>query len=125
MPMRASTSAKLMPAARTRMRTSPSPGVGSGRSRSSNTSASPCRVMTACRTADSLPALPLRGVDERGGRLFEPDDDAHGEAHADGVLGGLDAGQLTRTAPNLSRQREPGQSPLPASRVERLMERAE
>src|SRR5829696_6974515 len=50
-------SAKLMPAARTRMRISPAPGTGSGASRSSNTSGPPCRAMTACRIAVQSIAL--------------------------------------------------------------------
>src|SRR5215211_6575172 len=47
--MRARMSAKLMPAARTRMRICPSPGTGSADSRISNTSAAPWRGITACR----------------------------------------------------------------------------
>src|SRR3954452_18055153 len=47
--MRARISAKLMPAARTRIRISPSRGAGSGPSRISRTSAPPCRGITTWR----------------------------------------------------------------------------
>src|SRR5947209_6050264 len=61
------TSAKLMPQARTSMRTSPGPGDGSGRSWTCRTEGSPWRVMTTARTPPrTLPAAEVQA--ERGRR---------------------------------------------------------
>src|SRR5437870_4875126 len=53
MPIRAMTSAKLSPAARTRTRTSPRPGAGSGVSRTWSTSGPPALVIHTARTCAS------------------------------------------------------------------------
>ena len=52
--MRAITSAKLMPAAATSMRTSPAFSSGSGRSCTCSTPGPPCLVMTIARIGDTL-----------------------------------------------------------------------
>src|SRR5581483_1484891 len=53
--MRARTSAKLTPAAATRIRTSPGPGSGPGASRTSSTEGSPILGIQTCFTGSSSP----------------------------------------------------------------------
>src|SRR4051794_31186411 len=61
------TSAKLMPAARTSMRTCPGPGDGSGRSCTCRTEGSPCWVMTTARMARTLSPPKVQAECPRGG----------------------------------------------------------
>src|SRR3954454_16735209 len=58
--MRAMTSAKFRPAARTSTRTWPGPGTGSGRSWTCRTSGPPCLVMTTARMPPTLRHLQVR-----------------------------------------------------------------
>src|SRR5205807_9877894 len=60
--MRAITSAKLIPAAATSIRTSPAPSGGSGRSSTASTLGGPCLVITTARTRESLYEALIRGA---------------------------------------------------------------
>src|ERR1700747_3437276 len=61
--MRAITSAKLIPAAATSIRTPPASSGGSGRSCTASTLGGPCLVMTTARTRESLYARASAQVD--------------------------------------------------------------
>src|SRR3954462_1841618 len=94
-PIRAITSAKFSPAARTSMTTSPSPACGSGRSSTFSTDGSPWAVLTTARMSAEQggvglfgAALPERRVqrrtrDQHGHDPGDeaPDADPHGRAH--------------------------------------------
>src|SRR5262245_43228461 len=112
--MRAMTSAKLMPAAATSIRTSPAPRGGSGRSSTASTLGGPCLVITTARTRAAYrsraagrrvglaqvdgPAVAetLRGddlLDDLGGDERVGRDDHRGETPA--VLGVAPVGRVT------------------------------
>src|SRR5919202_805496 len=84
MPMRASRSAKLIPAARTRTRTSPAPGRGSGRSSTFSTSGAPCSVITSARMARG----PYLDADRAAGDEAVAVDDRVDHVLGHGRLGG-------------------------------------
>src|ERR1017187_7030714 len=96
MPWLAMTSAKLTPAARTRMRTCPAAGCGSGVSRTSNAAGPPFFVSQTARMKGLLFRLHGRAARHRAGddlRLALVD---VGRDHLDGALLDLDRGHLVR-----------------------------